>query len=157
MRSLISVIILFLITNANSQCLSGNCNNGYGLKKYKDGTIYVGEWWNDTPSGKGTVIWSDGSIYVGDFSKGMYSGNGTLVNQQTLYVGEFFKNEPNGFGSLFSNPGHMYVGNFTEGKMNGQGFFQHKNGVIEEANWKNNQPLGDILIERNDYILRSIK
>ena len=48
MKNLLFIITLFIITALNAQCVSGNCNNGYGIKKYKDGTMYVGEWWNDT-------------------------------------------------------------------------------------------------------------
>ena len=43
------------------------------------------EWWNDIPSGQGTVIWADGTIYVGEFLKGMYSGEGTLLTNDAFY------------------------------------------------------------------------
>ena len=65
MKNLFFIINFFIITGLNAQCVSGNCDNGYGVKKYKDGTMYLGEWWNGEASGHGTVIWPNGSIYVG--------------------------------------------------------------------------------------------
>ena len=146
--------MLFSISNLFSQCISGNCNNGYGIKKYADGTIYIGNWWNTTPSGQGTLIWADGTIYVGHFNKGAYNGDGTLFTSENLYIGEFNKNMPNGHGTLFMDSGDMYVGDFQEGYMTGKGFLQHKNGTIEEAFWKNGEPIGEIIKKRSQYILR---
>ena len=148
------MIFFFLTITLNAQCLSGNCHNGYGIKKYQDGTLYVGEWWNDNPSGQGTVVWSDGSIYVGNFSKGTYSGEGTYFTKKSLYIGEFKKDLPDGKGTLFMSPGGMYVGDFKKGKMDGKGLFQHPDGTIEEASWKQGKPLGEIIQEEAKYILR---
>ena len=153
-KTLFSIAVFFIIINLNAQCLSGNCNNGYGVKKYQDGTLYIGEWWNDTPSGKGTVIWSDGSIYIGDFEKGAYNGAGTHFTAKSLYIGEFENDLPNGYGTFFMNPGSMYVGNFEKGEMHGKGLFQHPDGTIEEAFWQQGKPVGDIIQEEDKYILR---
>jgi len=157
MKYLLFIISFFFINNIQAQCVSGNCKNGYGMKKYPNGTIYIGEWWNEKPSGKGTVIWSNGTIYVGDFKEGMYHGYGTLLNEQSLYVGDFSKNYPDGFGSFFTNHNKMYVGDFKNGEMHGKGFFKHEDGVIEETQWEYDKPIGDIVLERKNYILRRKK
>ena len=154
MKNLLFIITFFLFTGLNAQCVSGNCDNGYGVKKYKDGTMYVGEWWNGEASGQGTVIWPNGSIYVGEFIKGLYSGEGTLLTNNDFYVGEFDKNIPNGSGSMFMSDGSVYVGEFKEGEMSGKGFFQHRDGTIEESLWKDGKPVGSIFIKRENYILR---
>ena len=153
MRNLLFIITVLLTYSINAQCVSGNCNNGFGVKKYENGTMYIGEWWNDVPSGQGTVIWADGSIYVGEFNKGIYSGEGALLTTDNFYVGEFDKNTPNGSGSLFMSDG-IYVGEFKHGEKDGKGFFQHQDGTIEEALWKEGKALGSILIKRENYILR---
>lgn len=137
-------------------CISGNCNMGYGIMKWQDETTYIGYFWNEIPSGKGTVIWSDGSIYVGNFNEGMYNGEGTLITNRSLYIGEFNEDTPNGFGTLLIEPG-MYVGEFSNGELEGKGIFVNKAGLIEEAIFKNNNPTGDTILIRENYILREIK
>ena len=37
----------------------------------EDGTIYVGEWKNFFPHGKGRMYFSDGSLFSGVFSEGV--------------------------------------------------------------------------------------
>ena len=153
MKHTILIITYLFIYTTYSQCITGNCSNGYGVKKYEDGTMYIGDWWNETPSGHGTVVWSDGSIYVGKFNKGMYSGEGTLITNSSIYIGEFDKDLPNGSGTVLMPPG-MYVGEFQDGTIEGKGYFIDKNGHIEESYWKKNQPIGDTLLTRENYILR---
>jgi len=153
MKNHLFIIIILFTSSLTAQCVSGNCNNGYGVKKYKDGTMYVGEWWNNQASGQGTVIWPDGSIYVGKFIKGRYDGEGTLLTENNFYVGEFYKNLPDGSGSMFTNEG-VYIGEFKNGKMSGKGFFQHLDGTIEESLWKDGKAVGNVFIKRENYILR---
>ena len=86
-----SIIFSF---NAKSQCVSGDCEMGTGIMKYKSGAVYIGEWWNGEMNGEGTLIWSDGSVYTGQFKHGMYHGNGTYLSMSdsedlTLYTGRF--------------------------------------------------------------------
>ncbi|MAQ31394.1 MAG: hypothetical protein CMD26_01480 [Flavobacteriales bacterium] len=154
MKKFLLIIILFSVTQLSAQCISGNCNNGYGAQKYKDGTLYIGNWWNGVPSGKGTLVWDDGTIYVGDFVKGLYDGEGTLFSRENLYIGEFDKNAPDGSGTLFMKSGEMYVGGFQEGYMTGQGFLHHQNGTLEEALWKKGVPEGKIVQKNSQHILR---
>lgn len=175
MNNILLLIVTIIFSTANSQterlsqhqCVSGNCNNGYGVKKYANGMLYLGEWWNDAFSGEGTLIMLDGSIYTGSFSEGLYHGQGTLsytsiinnegtvIESKGLYIGEWDKGQPNGEGSIFREDGSTYVGEWKNGEMNGKGIFVSSNGTIEEAIWKEGNPLGRILIKRNDYILRS--
>ena len=153
-KNIIFTTLLIFTISVNAQCISGNCNNGYGIKKYNDGTLYIGDWWNDLPSGHGTAIWPDGSIYVGDFIEGKYNGKGTHFTNQNLYIGEFNHNLPSGNGTLFMNAVSMYVGSFENGDMNGKGYFQHPHGTIEESFWKEGKPTGKVIQEEAKYILR---
>ena len=106
MKNLLFIITFFLITGMNAQFISGNCNNGYGIKKYKDGTMYVGEWWNDVPSGQGTVIWADGTIYVGEFLNGKRNGEGTFTYADgTAFIGMFVDGKQQGLGECISVDG----------------------------------------------------
>jgi hypothetical protein len=31
----------------------------------EDGSLYIGEWWNNMKNGKGIQIWQDGKVYEG--------------------------------------------------------------------------------------------
>ena len=44
-----------------------NIQDGYGVEKYPDGSIYKGDFKDGQKSGEGTFLWSDGSIYKGNF------------------------------------------------------------------------------------------
>ena len=84
---------------------------------------------------------------MGDFIEGAYNGKGTHLTNQNLYIGEFKNDLPNGEGTLFMNTGSMYVGGFQQGDMNGKGYFQHPDGTIEEAFWKEGKPTGKVIQE----------
>ena len=112
---------LLIGTITFSQCISGNCKNGNGTYKYENGSVYIGQWWNDEMNGNGTLIWPDGSIYVGEFKHGLYHGNGTQLNlneKNILYVGEYKEEMENGTGTMIFQNKEIYV-EMKEGKMNG--------------------------------------
>ena len=54
-KKIFSVIIFFLFSVCSSQCITGNCKVGNGTFKFENGSIYIGEWWNDEMNGKGTL------------------------------------------------------------------------------------------------------
>jgi hypothetical protein len=45
---------------------------------YGCGDQYVGEFKNDQPNGKGTMIYSDGNTYRGEFEDSIANGQGTM-------------------------------------------------------------------------------
>ena len=49
------------------QCISGDCENGFGTFIYHDETKYEGKWKNDKKHGQGTMTWNSGSKYVGNY------------------------------------------------------------------------------------------
>ena len=124
-------------------CLSGNCKIDYGVKKFNDGTVYFGLWWNDLPSGQGTIIWSDGTIYVGNFLEGEYHGDGTYMTPQQFYIGEFKNDIVSGNGSFFTTNG-VYVGEFYDGLYDGKGFFLNRDGEISEGKYLKGNIVGNL-------------
>ena len=134
-------------------CVSGNCENGFGIKRYQDGTIYVGNWWNKIPGGHGTLIWGDGTIYVGNFDKGKYHGDGTFMTREQFYIGEFKSDRANGSGTFFLQNG-VYFGEFEDGLFDGKGYFLDTNGSIEEGTFNKGNIVGDIIYRTEDYIRR---
>jgi hypothetical protein len=134
-------------SKSNSPCLSGNCENGFGTYKYKNGGTYKGEWLNGKPNGKGKIVYNNGDVYEGDwvdgnphgkgvrfFSNGdkyegdwvngNSQGNGILIYKNgDKYDGEFNNNQISGKGSFIFADGDSYVGDFLNGKKNGNGTF----------------------------------
>ncbi len=41
--------------------------NGYGIYKFKSGSVYMGEWVNGKAEGKGLYEFNNGAIYDGDW------------------------------------------------------------------------------------------
>ena len=75
----IFTLFVLLFSISFSQCISGDCQIGFGTFKHTNGSIYIGEWWNGEMNGEGTLIWPDGPIYIGEFKNGLYHGNGTYL------------------------------------------------------------------------------
>ena len=122
------------------------------LKKFNDGTVYFGSWWNDLPSGQGTIIWSDGTIYVGNFLEGEYHGDGTYMTPQQFYIGEFKNDIANGNGSFFTTNG-VYVGEFYDGLYDGKGFFLNRNGEISEGKYLKGNIVGNLTYKTDGTLL----
>lgn len=94
----------------DKDCEWGDCNNGYGYKKYEDGG------------------------YEGFFSKGKKSGVGTYIFQSgKTYVGSFKDDKIQGFG-FFSDPKgdpSSTIGNFIDGKLDGRGYKLMANKTVD--------------------------
>jgi hypothetical protein len=84
------------------------CNNNFEANcflLYNDGTLYLGECKEDTPSGYGRKIYGD-----------------QRVNETDLkYFGNWKQGLRNGQGMLYFTDGSIFFGNFTNDYMNGKG------------------------------------
>ena len=83
--------IAFIFNNANSQCISGNCDNGIGIWKYKGGETLEAKFINkDYTFGKYTF--PNGDFYEGDFKNAFYDGLGYLKKKNGDFsIGTFNK------------------------------------------------------------------
>ena len=77
MKKAIAAIILgLLITSACSEqnqlseCIEGDCNNGYGTYTFANGDKYVGEWKDGKQHGQGTFTGTDGTVMKGIWENG---------------------------------------------------------------------------------------
>lgn len=50
--------------------------DGSGLRRYKDGSIYIGEWKNGKRHGYGLMWYLNGDFYAGEFVKDLKQGSG---------------------------------------------------------------------------------
>ncbi|RPG58001.1 MAG: hypothetical protein CBD51_005760 [Flavobacteriales bacterium TMED191] len=91
---LLSLVPFFVF----SQCVSGDCTNGQGEYKYKNGT------------------------YTGDFVDGTLTGNGLFKSRKGYtYSGNWNQGEKNKFGEESFKRGHTYKGEFASNLKHGNG------------------------------------
>jgi hypothetical protein len=69
----------FLGNNDQLNCVSGDCDNGFGIYKYSDGSVYSGEFKNLYRHGQGTYYWQNGDKYTGTWIMNNYEGQGTYT------------------------------------------------------------------------------
>lgn len=60
------------------QCLSGDCQDGYGVYQQADGRRYQGPFQNGKPNGNGVYYFTNGERYEGQMKEGVLEGKGTL-------------------------------------------------------------------------------
>ena len=55
-----------------------------GQQKYKDGSLYDGEWNNDGERhGRGRLSYGNNTSYTGQFQHGLHSGSGVMIIPDT--------------------------------------------------------------------------
>jgi hypothetical protein len=135
-------------------CISGNCDNGYGVYTWDMGDMYVGEFKNSTRNGKGKYTWKSGEVYDGEWKDGKRHGYGvqTFANgtvQKGFYEYGVYKGTTiatsgcisgdcqNGNGTYVQKNGDKYVGTFKLGKYDGQGTYTFAAGHEYIGEFKN--------------------
>ena len=113
------LVLTFSFSAFAAECVSGDCDNGYGTYLYDDGNKYVGENKNGLSHGQGTFIFANGNKYVGEFKNNNFSGQGTF----TWKVSEW--------------KGNKYVGEWKNNKFHGQGTYTHADGTTDSGIWEN--------------------
>jgi hypothetical protein len=93
-----------------------NMKDGYGEEKYRDGSIYKGDFRQDLKHGKGVLLLQGNGNYgyEGEFKNDKISGRGKFKwNDRKEYIGDWDNNEICGYGIIL------------EGKMRHIGYFMH--------------------------------
>jgi len=104
------------------QCVSGDCENGYGIYTYDNGDKYVGEHKDGVEHGLGTYTWGKGSNegdkYVGEYKDGEKHGVGTYTwkDDGTIYIGEWKDGDKHGRAFWMVSDGSYDVVFFEEGE-----------------------------------------
>jgi hypothetical protein len=138
-------LLLFLLLNIStfSQCLSGDCNNGYGKYKLSDGSIYTGDFINYQFQGKGTISYISGNTYTGDWYNDKMNGKGIfLFSDGNRYEGDFVNSIQNGNGTFFYKNGDIYSGYWVSGTKTGKGSQTFAIGGRYDGDWVNNTRQG---------------
>lgn len=102
-----------LVGEYNGEMLNGK-RCGYGVCKYENGSIYMGEWKDNKYHGKGKLIYSEGDGR--DYLEGIFAEH--KANGHCVFK---FKN------------GDNYEGNMTDGKITGRFIYTQSDGYIYEG------------------------
>jgi hypothetical protein len=127
MKSTLLFFVLF-ITNitAFSQCISGDCVNGYGTYGWPNGDKYYGSFVNGSFNGTGTLHHYNGDKYEGDFRNDIPQGKGVKsFNDGNKYIGDFVGGTYQGKGTFFWNNGDKYVGDWVNNVRQGKGIYTY--------------------------------
>ncbi|XP_066496979.1 radial spoke head 10 homolog B-like [Tiliqua scincoides] len=122
-----------------------NIKSGWGIRCYKSGNIYEGQWERDMRHGEGRMRWLiSNQEYTGQWVEGIQHGYGTHTwylkripgSQYPLrneYVGDFVQGDRHGHGKFFFASGAMYDGEWVFNKKHGMGKLVFKNGRVYEG------------------------
>ena len=90
MRNFIPILLTCFPIIVFGQCVSGDCENGYGAFTYPSGSKYVGEFKDGKKNGQGTYTYTSADIYVGEWKDDKRDGQGTYSwANGNKYVGEW--------------------------------------------------------------------
>ena len=117
--------------------------SGQGKRTWADGTVYEGEWENNTAQGKGIKTYNNGSQYSGHFINGERANQGTMKwRNGEIYTGQWKNDQPNGEGTKTFTNGATYTGQFIMGEQSGEGKYIYADSSYYQGGWKNNAPQG---------------
>ena len=92
-RSFFLVMLLVGQSFSFAQCINGDCNNGFGEKKYPDS-----------------------SRFLGNFEKGIKKSGAYFYPNGDVYKGNFEKNQRSGLAVYSHKNGEVFTGTFTNDK-----------------------------------------
>jgi len=136
--------------------------SGTGLYKYKNGTLYIGDFKDKKPNGFGMLICSEedtvancpnSKIYVGKFKDGLKRGKGVCYNSngEMIYRGRFENDMPLSEFTTMNDSRYFsdaktdelyYIGEFEGATPNGFGSIFFTNGDILISKFKDGQRIG---------------
>ena len=110
------LILLCLPMIGFGQCISGDCENGYGKYITSDDIIYKGEWKDGKCHGLGRMTFPSGNKYVGEYKDDKKHGQGTMTwANGNIDEGKWKDDKMHGQGTMTFASGEKVVGEFREG------------------------------------------
>lgn len=158
-----TLIGLFLLTAwadaafAQTGCLEGDCENGWGVYAFSSGSRYEGYFKDNKRNGYGYYRFSNKDEYIGDWKDNKRHGSGTYryasKGMYRKYIGEWRNNKRDGIGIMIMYNGinklgnwkdNSFLGKVNKGKMgcvsgdckNGFGTYVLKDGAIYRGQYK---------------------
>lgn len=147
------LLVLVPFVSFGQDCITGDCNSGYGVYDYADGKRYIGEFEQGKRNGEGVLLLADNSKYVGTWKDDLLNGegrsyyNGYLVNtgfwengvmvrtansERYCYSGDC----QDGFGILILEDGRKLIGEFEGGEIKNHAICYYPNGDKYIGQWR---------------------
>lgn len=112
---------------------------GFGIQKWKDGSMYYGYFDKNLLNNIGYFRHSDGDEYKGEFKADRACGFGLYKHENgNLYEGYWKDDKQNGIGIESWNNDSEYKGEFANGKKNGIGKYVWTDGSTYLGQWRDN-------------------
>jgi hypothetical protein len=141
MKNFIFLLLLsFLFSNqfVVSQCVFGDCENSFSIKKYTDSTKFEGLF-NQGKKVCGVNYYTSGAVYKGNFLDNKRNGEGMyLFANQDTFQG-IYKADAKFYGTYKFKNGSSFEGFFVNDKQEGHGNYKDVQGDIWECEWKNGE------------------
>lgn len=134
---------------------NGKRKNGFGIERYKNGAVYVGDFVENEISGRGMLISLkkeisnvDGAyVYVGNWREGKKSGRGVCYDAsgKVVYSGKFVNDKPSEKSSADSKnrsfvikdiDNNLYLGEMSGDSQDGFGLTLSESGEIVYGSMK---------------------
>ena len=130
---------LFLLNNSiYSQCVFGDCENSFSIKKYPDSSFFEGLFQKGQKI-CGINTYTSGSVYKGNFQDNKRHGEGLfLYKNQDTFQG-VYKSDAKFYGTYKFKNGTSFEGFFVNDKQEGHGNYKDLHGDIWECEWKNGE------------------
>jgi len=126
-----------------SQCISGDCQNGFGKGILTDKTQIEGTWKAGKANGKCKIFYPSGATYDGELVEGNLHGQGKYVYKDgASYVGQWATNMKNGKGKYTSSNGYTEDGTYQNDKLIGQATIRYSNGDTYTGQVTDSKPDG---------------
>ncbi len=164
---LVLCLVICLGHSSSSQCLKGDCIEGYGEMRLADGSIYKGQFRQGRMHGQGIRYYRRGDVYLGWFVEGLRQGEGRLKFAEghdflgqwkadrregfgrmrwrngDRYEGQWHRDQPHGKGTYTFADGRRYEGYFVNGQFEGFGILYYPDGSQYEGMWRNGKKNGE--------------
>jgi len=154
------LLFLFLFFNSSSifsQCINGDCINGFGEKKYPDSGRFVGNFEKGTKK-SGTYYYPNGDVYKGGFEKNQRSGIAVYTHSNGEIFTGSFANDKKAYGKYVFLNGDIYTGTFENSLPDGYGTIVSTNGKKWEGNWEKGKRIwgGNVSANTDSVVVDSI-
>lgn len=160
LTALFSLGLIASQAQSPTQCVSGNCQNGFGKAVYGNGEYYIGHFDKGQFDGQGVLFYNDGNRFIGSFSQGVINGDGSylaadgsLINMGSyengvkvadLDFGCINGDCENGIGTKIYKEGHIkFIGRFENGEPTIYGTFFYPDGAKYIGEWKDGKKNGN--------------